>query len=56
MKYQVLSISTEYLIPNAFSTIILSLFNQNNGIKSITSEKFSYICSELVDILSELTF
>jgi len=37
-------------------TIILSLFNQNNGIKSIASEKFSYICSELVDILSELTF
>ena len=51
-----LTAETSEMIPNAFSTIILSLFNQNNGIKSITSEKFSYICSELVDILSELTF
>jgi len=35
---------------------ILSLFNQNIRIKTSNFENFSYICSELVDILSELTF
>jgi hypothetical protein len=35
---------------------ILSLFNQNIRIKTSNFEKISYICSELVDILSELTF
>ena len=51
---------TYYLLPITYylspTTIILSLFNQNITIKPIIFEKFSYICSELVDILSELTF
>jgi len=41
---------------SAEETDILSLFNQNIRIKTSNLEKFSYICEELVDILSELTF